>query len=64
MFQFVFDTRLFRFSAEAPTRKPLLQVPPTNQDTGQRQTPKPLKIQEHGTPTLLTDTLKYFSIQF
>ena len=34
MFQFVFDTRLFKFNAEAPTWKPLLQLPPANRNTG------------------------------
>ena len=29
MFQLVFDTRLFKFTAEPPTCKPLLQLPPT-----------------------------------
>lgn len=29
MFQLAFDTRLFKFTAEPPTCKPLLQLPPT-----------------------------------
>lgn len=29
MFQFVFETALFRFKAKGPTWRPLLQLPPT-----------------------------------
>ena len=30
MFQLLFDTRLFKFTAEAPQSKPVPELPPTN----------------------------------
>ena len=46
MFQLLFDTRLFKFTADAPQCNPLLELPPTiareSSKQGTARTPNPL----------------------